>query len=102
MLIRRRVLNSPDFQLLVRAKENCDCGSGEDRASCCHQEVHPEQEGVLWPHFHLCECDNEYHEYTNPRVRGSTPLEHAREDLCNPFCMFGGSQQISLTCRTCF
>ena len=39
----RRVLNSPDFQLLVRAREKCECGSGLFRADCCHQEVRPEE-----------------------------------------------------------
>ena len=32
-----RALASPDFQALILAKEDCDCGSGEPRAACCHQ-----------------------------------------------------------------
>lgn len=64
----RRVLNTPDFQLLVRGEESCDCGSGEMRAKCCFTEARPEEGGVLWPHFHLCTCDNEYDEFDNPKV----------------------------------
>jgi hypothetical protein len=52
----RRALASPDFQLLVRCEEKCDCGSGEERGKCCHTQAPPEDGGVLWPHFHMCEC----------------------------------------------
>lgn len=62
------MLNTPDFQLLVRAEETCDCASGEMRAKCCYTEARPDQGGVLWPHFHLCTCDNIYDEFDNPKV----------------------------------
>ncbi|CAL8464574.1 g4109 [Coccomyxa elongata] len=63
----RRVLNTPDFQLLVRSEEKCDCGSGSIRAKCCYTEARPGEGGVLWPHFHLCTCDNAYDECSNPK-----------------------------------
>jgi superfamily II DNA or RNA helicase len=34
--VYRRLLDSPDMQLLVRFAEDCDCGSGERRSSCCY------------------------------------------------------------------
>ena len=36
-LERRRVLETPDFQLLVRAEEPCDCDSSMRRCDCCHK-----------------------------------------------------------------
>lgn len=56
---RRRTLGSPDFQLLVRAEEACDCGSGLHRSMCCHTMCPPEDGGILWPHFHMCQCSDE-------------------------------------------
>ena len=51
-----RLVASPDLQLLARASEECDCGSALPRAQCCHTEARPEDGGVLWPHYHLCDC----------------------------------------------
>ncbi|EIE19153.1 hypothetical protein COCSUDRAFT_20093, partial [Coccomyxa subellipsoidea C-169] len=63
----RAYRQAPNFQLLVRAEETCDCASGEMRAKCCYTEACPDQGGVLWPHFHLCTCDNIYDEFDNPK-----------------------------------
>ncbi|KAK9862888.1 hypothetical protein WJX84_009991 [Apatococcus fuscideae] len=60
----RRALDSVDFQLLVHAGDPCSCGSELPRSSCCHAMA-PE-DGLLWPHFHLCTCDNPLHPITNP------------------------------------
>ena len=34
--VYQRLIASEDFQVLVRHKEECDCGSGEQRSKCCH------------------------------------------------------------------
>lgn len=53
----RRIVESPDVQLLARATEVCDCpGASEMRAKCCHQVALPDDGGVMWPHYHLCNC----------------------------------------------
>ena len=38
----KRVIGSPDYQLLLRSKEQCDCNrsSGLPRGRCCHQTPH--------------------------------------------------------------
>lgn len=47
--VYRRVLESPDFQLLVRLNEPCDCGSGEVRGNCCHTAA---EDGILYHYLH--------------------------------------------------
>eukprot|EP00891_Asterochloris_glomerata_P009978 jgi/Astpho2/9978/e_gw1.00153.8.1_t len=42
-----RALNSPDFQLLVRWFEKCDCGSKLSRARCCHKTLEAEEGGTI-------------------------------------------------------
>jgi len=44
-----RVLKSPDFQIMSRAKEPCDCESGELRGRCCHKY---DPAGILWNFYH--------------------------------------------------
>jgi hypothetical protein len=34
----KRLIESEDFQLLVRHAEDCDCNSGEQRSKCCYSE----------------------------------------------------------------
>lgn len=63
----RRVLESPDGQLLVRCAEPCDCGSNRARCHCCHQHAPREDGGVLWPQYHTCKCDDEYDRAFNPK-----------------------------------
>eukprot|EP00854_Cymbomonas_tetramitiformis_P026519 gene26519-32549_t len=75
-LLKRRtkevtLQDSPDFQLLVRAEELCDCGSREYRAKCCHCRA---PEGVLWRQLHCCECDKP--ECKNHRPDGCSKLAH--------------------------
>ncbi|KAK9840685.1 hypothetical protein WJX84_004254 [Apatococcus fuscideae] len=60
----RRALASVDFQMLVHAADPCDCGSELPQSTCCH--VMAPEEGLLWPHFHLCACDNPMDPITNP------------------------------------
>jgi hypothetical protein len=44
-------------QLLARAFETCDCnGATETRSKCCHQTAREEEGGVMWPHYHMCDC----------------------------------------------
>jgi hypothetical protein len=47
--VYRRVLQSDDFQLLVRLNEPCDCGSGNIRGNCCHTSA---ENGILYHHLH--------------------------------------------------
>lgn len=65
-LLRRRVLASPDLQLLMHAGHKCRCRSGLRNFECCHWAAWPEQGGVLWPMYHSCPCDNARHVLTNP------------------------------------
>ena len=64
----RRALDSPDFQLLIRWYEDCDCGSKEKRARCCHRTLEAEDGGVIWPFLHQCDCGDQYDPYSNPKV----------------------------------
>ncbi len=70
-----RALNSPDFQLLVRWFEKCDCGSKLSRARCCHKTLEAEEGGVIWPLLHQCDCGDQYDPYSNPKV-GMTAVMH--------------------------
>ena len=47
----RRLIESPDFQLLVRHEEPCDCGSGEQRSKCCHERPPPGSFAPLFDSF---------------------------------------------------
>ena len=51
----RRVLASPDFQLLVRCREPCDCASGEERGHCCHKQVRRSWLRDCAAHFYIQE-----------------------------------------------
>lgn len=62
----RRTLASPDFQLMVHYNDPCSCGSNDSKYRCCEWSVTHEQGGVLWPMYHLCECDNPLDKMTNP------------------------------------
>ena len=44
-----RFLAMPELQLMIRAYETCDCGSGEQRSKCCHQTV---EGGYIYDHYH--------------------------------------------------
>ena len=46
-----RLLDTPEFQLLVRHEEPCDCGSGEKRAACCYASPAPGQDAPLYHSF---------------------------------------------------
>jgi SNF2 family DNA or RNA helicase len=35
--VYKRVLQLPDFQLIARRKEPCDCGRKQKRGQCCHR-----------------------------------------------------------------
>ena len=70
-----RALNSPDFQLLVRWFEKCNCGSKLSRARCCHKTLEAEEGGVIWPLLHQCDCGDQYDPYSNPKV-GMTAVMH--------------------------
>ncbi|GAB4813150.1 hypothetical protein N2152v2_000196 [Parachlorella kessleri] len=68
----RRVLDSADGRLLTSCYDPCPCGrrdgGGEPMPHYrCHGwQVLPEEGGVLWPLYHLCECDNPADKLTNP------------------------------------
>lgn len=81
-----RALHSPDLQLLVRWDQPCDCGSGSSRARCCHRQALPEQGGVMWPYYHLCECDDVYDSVTNPKGCKKHKAEGCPEHGRNPGC----------------
>jgi hypothetical protein len=46
------------------------CASGKPYHRCCGWRVDAEQGGVLWPLYHLCECDNPFDRLTNPKGGG--------------------------------
>ena len=47
----RRIIQSPDFQLIIRANEPCDCGRKRSkRGKCCHGGG--EDHHILWKSFH--------------------------------------------------
>ncbi|KAI8476709.1 MAG: P-loop containing nucleoside triphosphate hydrolase protein [Monoraphidium minutum] len=53
----RRIVESPDA--LSRSHETCDCnGATLPRALCCHTFVPPEEGGIMWPYYHLCDCED--------------------------------------------
>ena len=43
--------------------------SGLDRAKCCYLTADESQGGVLWPHYHKCDCPHAYDAVSNPNVR---------------------------------
>ncbi|CAK9216039.1 unnamed protein product [Sphagnum troendelagicum] len=47
--VYRRLLQSPDFQLLVNKDLPCSCGSHLSRVECCHR-IAPD--GVIWSYLH--------------------------------------------------
>lgn len=72
-----QLLASPDFQLLIRMYDDCDCGSGMYRKSCCHWSAPREEGGVLWPQLHCCTCPNAADPFTNPQVGKPPPASVA-------------------------
>eukprot|EP00884_Botryococcus_braunii_P005791 jgi/Botrbrau1/15212/Bobra.0149s0068.3 len=69
----RRCLNQVDFQRLIRASEECGCGSRLTQAMCCRPGSH----GELFRIQHLCECQE-------PACKW-----HSGEDGCDfcPYCI---------------
>ena len=59
----QRLVGTADFQLLIRAAEDCDCGSGEQRWKCCHGDC----DGVIWGLY--------------------DHVAHAESNIKCPFCM---------------
>jgi DNA excision repair protein ERCC-6-like 2 len=93
----KRALQLPDVQLLLlKAREPCPCGNDPTGKTTVKQCVHPncpgyykltyEQGGVLYPHFHFCECDNKYDPVSNP-----TGCKHHKPDGC--WRMFEGKMR---------
>ena len=66
----KRILSTPDVQLLVRPDWPCTCGSGMPRRLCCYAGAHrpSTHESVLWAQLHCCDCGNPYHPLTNTKV----------------------------------
>jgi SNF2 family DNA or RNA helicase len=70
----KRALQLPDVKLLIlKAQDPCPCGlSGDSVKKCMHADcpgyykLHYNQGGLLYPHFHFCECDNVYDPISNP------------------------------------
>lgn len=51
----RESQDSSDMQLVKRARDECDCGSGVSRSLCCYRTGN----GPMWTGQHMCECDDE-------------------------------------------
>ncbi|KAG7668690.1 hypothetical protein KSW81_005448 [Nannochloris sp. 'desiccata'] len=97
----KRALQLPDVQLLIlKARDPCPCGLGDHSMKSC---MHPDcpgyykltydQGGVLYPHFHFCECDNVYDPVSNPTgCKNHKPdgcwrtFDGKRHRAC-PFCL---------------
>jgi len=47
--VYRRLLQSPDFQLLISKDLPCTCGSHLTRVECCHRTA---PDGVIWSYLH--------------------------------------------------
>lgn len=47
--VYRRLLRSPDFQLLISKDLPCTCGSHLTRVECCHRTA---PDGVVWSYLH--------------------------------------------------
>lgn len=47
--VYRRLLRSPDFQLLISKDLPCTCGSHLTRVECCHRTA---PDGVIWSYLH--------------------------------------------------
>ena len=47
--VYRRLLRSPDFQLLISKGLPCTCGSHLTRVECCHRTA---PDGVIWSYLH--------------------------------------------------
>ncbi|GMH36245.1 hypothetical protein BSKO_04113 [Bryopsis sp. KO-2023] len=80
----KRLLSSPDVQLLVNSDNPCRCGSGLTQAKCCQKHASREDGGVLWPQFHCCTCDNAYDPTTNPsgcKRHKPNGCKEAREEM---------------------
>jgi SNF2 family DNA or RNA helicase len=95
-----RALQLPDVQmLLLKAHEDCPCGSGVNVRQCeednCpgYYKLTYDQGGVLYPHFHFCECGDVFDAVSNPngckyhRPNGCWRVIHnTRSNHC-PFCI---------------
>jgi len=81
----KRALQLPDVQLLIlKARDPCPCGlSDKSMKNCIHPDcpgyykLTYDQGGLLYPHYHFCECDNEYDAVSNP-----TGCKNHRPDAC--------------------
>ncbi|KAL4854168.1 hypothetical protein ACK3TF_005019 [Chlorella vulgaris] len=89
----KRLLQSPDVELLLNAyKKPCLlCDSRSPYWMCCGWRVDEDQGGVLWPLYHLCECDNPHDPVLNPNgCKSHKPDGHyfpgGRMRSC-PFCL---------------
>ena len=60
--VYRRLLDTPEFSLLARADESCDCGSGERRARCCHRLPPDGEPAPLWECYHDVDLGEREHE----------------------------------------
>jgi SNF2 family DNA or RNA helicase len=56
-----RLLAAPEFSLLARSEEPCDCASGEKRAACCYRLPNSE-EAPLWKSYHENLAEHRVHE----------------------------------------
>eukprot|EP00884_Botryococcus_braunii_P005787 jgi/Botrbrau1/15209/Bobra.0149s0068.1 len=98
----RRCLNQVDFQRLIRASEECGCGSRLTQAMCCRPGSH----GELFRIQHLCECQEPVcrlpwpgppggeglagsHGRAHTRARTQACKWHSGEDGCDfcPYCI---------------
>lgn len=52
--VYRRLLRSPDFQLLISKDSPCSCGSHLTRVECCHRTA---PDGVIWSYLHQDDPD---------------------------------------------
>jgi DNA excision repair protein ERCC-6-like 2 len=94
----RRVLALQDVELVLNAKQPCPCGSKKPRFSCQECEggywkVNEEQGGVLYPHYHYCDCSDVHDKHANPngckRHNPDGCWRHSKfghQRIC-PFCL---------------
>lgn len=79
----QRLISSPDVQLLLKAKTECPCGSGQEVKNCSaddcpgYWQITRDEGGVFYPQYHHCNCNNEYDALTNP-----TGCRRHRHDGC--------------------
>jgi hypothetical protein len=86
----RRFLDTPDVLFVLTANDPCPCGSPYSRREC-REEGCPgywrltwEQGGVLWPHYHLCDCQHPWDGYSKKGCKRHKP----KGCLIMPFCPY--------------